>query len=291
MPELLAAPLSRDVIDAVGPETLAYLQGQMSQDLNALVDGQSTWSLLLEPQGKITALLRVTRVSDDHFLLDTDVGFGEAVLARLTRFKLRSKCELTLTTVAGVAWRGDGAADIDTAGALIAADAGWFGIQSLDVLGPDVVVPDAAVTAEILESLRIQSGWPAMGNEMDESTIPAAAGIVNVAASFTKGCYTGQELVVRIDSRGNNTPKFLVKVVVMGDAAEGDEIVIEDAPVGVITSIVGRHALAYVKRGTEVPVNVTVGAVQGRLLPIERDALPEPSPTQGITSKVGFGRR
>jgi len=114
MPELLVAPLSRDVIDAIGPDTLAYLQGQMSQDLNALVDGQSNWSLLLEPQGKITALLRVTRLSDEHFLLDTDVGFGEAVLARLTRFKLRSKCELTLTTVAGVAWRGDGAADSDT---------------------------------------------------------------------------------------------------------------------------------------------------------------------------------
>ncbi len=255
MTELQSAAIVRDVVIAEGPETAGYLHGQLSQDITGLVVGDSAWSLLLEPQGKIVALLRVTRSADDRFLLDVDSGWGEAVVTRLTRFKLRTKCELTLQTWPGIAWRGPGAAAI-AADAPIVAPAGWTGIEATDVVGPDVV-GEASIDAHQYETLRIAARWPAMGAELDSSTIPAASGIVEESVSFTKGCYTGQELVARIDSRGSNTPTRLVRVVADPPVrlAVGDRLTVAGEAAGVITSASATEpiALAYVKRAVEVP--------------------------------------
>ena len=76
----------RDVLAVRGPDAETYLQGQLSQDVAALVVGASTDALLLEPDGKLTALLRVTRTDGQGFVLDLDAGFGDAVVARLRRF-------------------------------------------------------------------------------------------------------------------------------------------------------------------------------------------------------------
>jgi len=89
------------------------------------------------------------------------------------------------------------------------------------------------------EVARIAAGWPRMGFEIvPGETIPAVTGVVLVAVNFTKGCYPGQELVERMDSRGASAPKLLRRIVV----GEGE-------PVGTITSVIGNAALAYVKRG------------------------------------------
>src|ERR671912_552765 len=88
-----------------------------------------------------------------------------------------------------------------------------------------------------------------MGRELDESTIPAEAGVVDLSVSFTKGCYTGQELVTRVDSRGNRTPRKLRRVVLAPD--DGHEV-------GVLTSVAGDLALAYVRREVEPPATVTL---------------------------------
>ena len=82
---------ARDVLAVRGPDAAAYLQGQLSQDVAALAVGDTADSLLLEPDGKLSALLRVTRVDGHGFVLDVDGGFGDAVVARLRRFLLRSK--------------------------------------------------------------------------------------------------------------------------------------------------------------------------------------------------------
>jgi folate-binding protein YgfZ len=255
MTELQSAAITRDVVIAEGPETAAYLHGQLSQDIIGLAVGDSAWSLVLEPQGKVVALVRVTRSSDDRFLLDVDPGWGGAVLTRLTRFKLRTKCELTLHTWPGVAWRGPGAAAV-AADAPIVAPAGWSDIEGTDVVGPDVV-GEASIDADQYETLRIAARWPAMGAELDSSTIPAASGIVEQSVSFTKGCYTGQELVARIESRGSNTPTRLVRVVADPPIrlAVGDRLTVAGDQAGVITSAsaIEPVALAYVKRAVEVP--------------------------------------
>ncbi len=86
--------LDRDVLGISGPDAASYLQGQASQDVAALAVGASAESLLLSPQGKVEAYLRVTRTGDDRFVIDTDGGYGPVVDARLRRFKIRVKAEI-----------------------------------------------------------------------------------------------------------------------------------------------------------------------------------------------------
>ena len=95
-----AVELPRDFVHAAGPDVTSFLQGQLSQNVAVLAPGGSTWALLLQPQGKVTAFLRVLRVGEEEFVLETDAGFGPAVVERLNRFKLRVKCDLE-----PLAWR------------------------------------------------------------------------------------------------------------------------------------------------------------------------------------------
>ena len=88
----------RDVVSVRGDEATTYLQGQISQDVLGLGVGDSAWSLILQPQGKVDAWFRITKAAADSYLLDVDPGFGEVLLARLKRFKLRTKADLGLET-------------------------------------------------------------------------------------------------------------------------------------------------------------------------------------------------
>jgi folate-binding protein YgfZ len=107
----------------------------------------------------------------------------------------------------------------------------------------------AAIADEADEAERVRSGRLSMAHEIDERTVPAETGWVDRAVSFTKGCYTGQELVARMDSRVAEPPRRLVRLAVTG-AQPGDPIVVGDAEVGAVTSAAGDVALGYVKRGT-----------------------------------------
>lgn len=238
----------RDVVLVSGADAETYLQGQISQDLSSVASGESAWSLILQPQGKVDAWFRITRASD-RFLLDVDAGFGDALLARLTRFLLRVDVDVELVTWTLHAH--DGPVDhesIDAPIVALAAD----GVGT-DVIGPDLTDPEQPrATPEDYLRRRIEAGVPAMGRELLESTIPAEAAIVQRSVSFTKGCYTGQELVARVDSRGDNTPRRLRILAGEGAASAGDELTLEGAAAGVLTSVAetdaGFVALGYVKR-------------------------------------------
>ncbi|HQZ33793.1 MAG TPA: hypothetical protein PK020_05170 [Ilumatobacteraceae bacterium] len=221
----------RDVVQVAGADALTYLQSQLSQDLRSLQVGQSVWSFVLQPTGKVEVLLRVWRTADDAFVLDTDEGFGEVLTARLNRFKIRVKAEISPLCWSCIAVRGDGAAEV--------AGLGSWG-DGVDLLGPDVQPPVGVDhgTADQLLAARIDAVWPQMGTEITPGeTIPAETGITDVAVSFTKGCYPGQELVERMDSRGASAPKLLQRIVI-GDGE----------PIATVTSALGNSALAYVKR-------------------------------------------
>jgi folate-binding protein YgfZ len=204
--DVVACPIERDVVAVHGPDAVAFLQGQLSQDVEALAVGASAPSFLLQPNGKVDAWLRATRTDDAAVLLDVDRGWGERVHARLRRFLLRTKAELDLATWSGWAVRGPGARDAAPEG----LDAAWPGVEAVDVLGPEAPPAPAVPTVEpgALDALRIAAGVPRLGAEVDERTIPAELGrwAVDASVSFTKGCYTGQELVARVDSRGGNVP-------------------------------------------------------------------------------------
>jgi len=204
---------ARDHVIVEGPDALTYLHSQVAQDLRELTVGTSAWTLVLEPSGKVESLARVTRVGDDRFDFDTDVGFGVALATRLNRFKIRVDAEIS------------------------------------------VVAAVSSAPSDDHEVARIAAGWPRMGFEIvPGETIPAVTGVVPLAVNFTKGCYPGQELVERMDSRGADAPKRIRIVRVALGAAVGDPVLVEGAEVGTITSVspAGGIALAMVKRGADV---------------------------------------
>jgi folate-binding protein YgfZ len=206
---------TRDVVTVHGPDAGRFLQGQLSQDVTGLAVGSVGLSFLLEPQGKLVAVLRVERVADDGFRLDGDAGTGPAVLARLQRYKLRTKADLEL--VEGASFAAARAARLPKPdGAL---DLPWPGLSGWDlpVDGGTRALPGGrVVAASALDGVRVAAKVPA-AQDLDERAIPAETGLVDAAASFTKGCYTGQELVARMDSRGGAGPRSLRRVVGSGD--------------------------------------------------------------------------
>jgi tRNA-modifying protein YgfZ len=270
--------IDRDVVRVAGPDAITYLQGQLSQDVAAMAPGDVAWSFVLQPTGKVGAWVRLVRTADDEVVLDLDGGHGDAVLTRLRRFLLRTKADVDPLDWRTLAVRGPGAEAVARAaagGAGASADllvpAGWPGIEGVDVLGPDVSVPEGAdpVSAASFAAARIRAGVPAMGAELTEATIPAEVGqgIVDASVSFTKGCFTGQELVARIDSRGGNVPRRLRGLEVPGPPpAAGTPVVVEGDEVGAVTSSArapggGAVALAFVKRGVEPPAPASVAGV------------------------------
>jgi folate-binding protein YgfZ len=267
-----AFAVDRDVLEVTGPDATDFLQGQLSQDVAALQPGGSAWSFLLQPQGKVEALLRATRREGERWLLDVEAGHGQAVKERLERFKLRVKCEIESLAWRCVALRGGGV--VGWLGDALAVDAGWPVHGGYDLLGPSVQTPAGVTsgTSEEYERLRIEAGWPKMGVELTEKTIPAETGLLDRTVSFTKGCYTGQELVARIDSRGGNVPRHLRGLVLQGSAPVGAEVVVGGKTVGTLTSASGDVALAYVSRDVDPPADATAtwegGGVAARIQPL-----------------------
>jgi folate-binding protein YgfZ len=201
----------RDIVVVDGADALTYLHSQVSQDLRDQAVGESRWTFVLQPTGKIDALARVTRTAELRFELDTDAGQGEALLARLNRFKIRVAAETSLT----------------------------------EAESPE---QDPAV-----EQARIHAGWPRVGVDIvPGETIPGGTGLTGIAVNYTKGCYPGQELVERMDSRGADAPKSLRRLNVAKDAIAGAPILDGDDEVGVLTSVSGEIALGWVKRSSEI---------------------------------------
>ncbi len=90
----------RDGIVVEGPDASSWLQGQLSQDVAGMVEGESRLTLVLSPQGKVESFCRVTLLGGDRWLLDVERGFGSALVERLARFKIRVKVTLDQVTVA-----------------------------------------------------------------------------------------------------------------------------------------------------------------------------------------------
>jgi tRNA-modifying protein YgfZ len=286
-----ARRLSHDVLSVTGPDAAEYLQGQCSQDLSGLGVGQGVDSLVLEPDGKLCALIRVVRTADDDFAVDVEGGYGQAVAERLARFRLRSKVTIEPLPWSCVALRGSEAAGAvsgdarssgPTGGAPYRIPVRWNGTEGADLLGPgseNAVPANARWCGEgAWEALRVEAGIPSMGRELDGRTIAAEAGLVERTVSLTKGCYTGQELVARLDARGNRVARRLYGLVFQvpegsepPDATSlvGASVAVEgrDAPAGTVTSAAWSPALgapvalAYLHRSVAVPGAVVLDPV------------------------------
>ena len=243
--------LDRDVVCVQGTDAEKYLHSQLSNDVQGMAVGSSRWSLLLEPTGKLIAVVRVTRFEDTVFMLDTEPGVGDDVVARLNRFRIRVAATVERLDWQCVALRGEGArvvAPLRPASDGRIVDAWWpeGADAAVDLIGASVadVESVAPVDAAAYDALRVSAGWPIMGVDFAQGCIPAETGLVGIAVSFSKGCYPGQELVERMDSRATNAP-FSLRVVDDAGYAVGDQP-FEGATV---TSVGGGRAIVRVRRG------------------------------------------
>jgi tRNA-modifying protein YgfZ len=220
----------------------------LSNDVEALAAGESCGALLLTPKARLVAPLRVWRRGPADFLLLTEPELGEVVRSHLLRSRFAAKCEIELeehtsTIVFGEA---DG-----IPGELPG---------TVEVLDADV---EPTVESDGLESARIEAGVPAWGKELDETILPAEAGLDQTHISFTKGCYPGQEPVARLHHRGHVNRRL--RVLEVEAAKPGDEISHGGKTVGRITSAVPGRALAFVR--VEVPddAELEVAGARARL--------------------------
>jgi folate-binding protein YgfZ len=251
--------LERDLVTVTGGETFSFLQSLVSQDVDGLADGDVVASLLLTPKGKVDSWFRLVRVGDGAWL-DVEAGYGDALAAALNRFRLRVDADIGRPDQPwGMVAVRDGDAVEPPPGTRV-LPVPWGGV---DVIGPATAlgaVADRGLDAETYERARIGAGVPRLGVDLDESTIPQEAWLDRDSVSFTKGCFLGQELVARIDTRGH-VNRYLRRVDPRDDRlvlARGSEIEVDGKVVGTVTSAVAGGALGYVRREVTLPAAGTV---------------------------------
>jgi folate-binding protein YgfZ len=269
-----------------GSEAAEYLQGQLTNDVEALAPGEGQYAALLDRKGHIQADMRVLRTGSDEIWIDTEPQALAAAKRHLEMYKIGREvavADLTgerailsligprsveiaagaalpehageATKIGGVECLAVGTADgID----LIAksGDAGDLR-EALTGAGAVEVGPEAA------EVVRIEAGVPRFGAEMSAETMPAEAGIVERAISFTKGCYIGQEPVARLHYKGRPN-RHLRGLELSAPAAPGTSLRLGEKEVGRIGSAClsparGPIALAIVRREAEPGTELAVG--------------------------------
>ncbi len=273
------------VIAVRGAESAEFLQGQLTNDVEALEDGEGCYAVLLDRKGKVQADARVLRISDDEYLLLAEAAFAPVLSRHLGTYNVGrdaavgTEDDVVVVTVAGPAAAqvvGSPLGPLESHRVLelgradVRAVSTWIGADLLvapgdleQLLGKLRAGGAEDVASEALEIARVEAGIPRVGREIDGSTIPQEAGINDRAVSFTKGCYIGQETVARLHYKGKPN-RHLRRLVLSEPADAGEPIVVGDKQVGTIgTSVLsparGPLALAIVRREAEPGATVTVG--------------------------------
>jgi folate-binding protein YgfZ len=279
MASTVFARIDRDLVVVSGPDATSFLQSLLSQDLDPVAVGESIHALLLEPKGKLVVDLRAARVNETDWWCLCEAGFGAVLAQGLSRFKIRVKVEIEdrSADLTALALRGADAPAIqaqalDASRPIAAIRSDWRDEPGVELLGEpaaiDALVPELVkagaveIDADAYEALRIEAGVPRQGDDIDERTIAQEAFLERDAVSFTKGCFLGQELVCRIDTRGH-VNRLLRRLRSDSPLERGASIVADDKEVGTVTSAVGGVALATIRSAVEPGHEVTVRQASG----------------------------
>jgi folate-binding protein YgfZ len=263
-----------------GPEAADFLQGQVTNDVEALEPGTGCYAALLTAKGKMLADMRILRGAD-WFWLDTELDALPAVAKMIRTYSIGrdvrpenvtdSRAILSLVGPAA-----DAALDVVPPLEEHAHVEGEHGLYVRTDLGVDVFC-DAAdaegvraalgvepVSEDVVECLRVESGRPRYGIDLTDEVIPQEAGLNERAVSFTKGCYVGQETVARLHYKGKPN-RHLRGLRLDRPAATGEEVRLGERVVGRVgsTAVSPEHgpiALALIRREAEVGQRVEVGA-------------------------------
>jgi folate-binding protein YgfZ len=271
-----------------GTEAKVFIQGQVTNDVEALSPGSGCYAAFLTPKGKMLGDVRILDAGDE-LLLDTERGALQSLFNMIRRFSVgydvqlhKRTLERALVSLIGPAQFLDVppaehshaiAAIGDIAVRAIRTD---VGIDLLCETGDAAGLRDALqseagvvpISEEAAEILRVENGRPRYGKDLDDTVIPQEAGLNERAVSFTKGCYVGQETVARLHYRGHPN-RHLRGLRLSEPTVSGHEVTSGDRVVGRVTSSVvsprlGPIALALVRRqappGSEVHVGEGIAA-------------------------------
>ena len=295
---------TRGRLQVTGADRRSFLQGLLTNDIVALAEGSGCYAAYLTPQGRMIADMRVFETGE-RLVVDLDASLAASIANRWEQLIFSEDAAISNITeaTAEIGIYGPAAARVVAAmcgvaeGELAAlalhgsrhADASLIvrsdeiGIAGFDVIVPIALKDEAvrraaeagAVTIEppLAEAMRIEAGRPLFLVDMNEETIPLEAGIEDRAISLTKGCYVGQEVIIRVLHRGHGrVARRLVRLELHEGASvpsPGDAIVSGEQEIGHVTSAAASPstsravALGYVHRdfaSPGAPLEVRIGA-------------------------------
>jgi tRNA-modifying protein YgfZ len=300
---------SRGVLRVHGRDPVRMIQGLATADIQAVTVERGAYTAFLTAKGKMVADARVFRRGGDDppdLLLDVAPAATEALVGHVRRFvpPLFARVEDVSADWSVLGVYGPGATDVlravapdavedapeETVVAAGEADAcfavrtgiaggdGWdvfIPVERLDGMVARLLEGARPALPEALEALRVAAGRPRWGRELTPDVIPLEAGLLDRSISQSKGCYTGQEVIVRILHRGR-VNRHLRRLVFEEDPPEpGAELFEADdpRPRGLVTSAVSNEAgalgLGYVRREVEPPAELRVGHPDGPRVLVE----------------------
>ena len=270
-----------------GSDAVEFLQGQLTNDIEALGAEEGCYAALLDRKGHVQADVRVLRLGPERLWLDTEADAIQALTRHLSLYRVAQDVEITdlsseraiLSVIGPEAQAIGGIGPIapehanrerEIGGAPCRGVATDLGVDLIcdakdaGAVGEDMVSAGAAwVSEEAAEIVRVESGRPRFGREISTATIPQEAGIDGRAVSFSKGCYIGQETVARLHYKGKPN-RHLRGLRLDAPVEAGDAIVLADRDLGrigtaVLSPALGPIALAVVRREAEPGARVEVG--------------------------------
>jgi folate-binding protein YgfZ len=286
----------RTLLAVRGADRVRWLDGMLSNDVSWLAPGperSGCYALLLTPQGRILADFQVLQRGDELWLETASAGFA-AIRARLERFIVAddvtlversedfarlalegARAEPLLTRLLGRApgLQPESGDEFLLGGhRVFIAAFGWSGAPAFQLFveararaallawlrDAAAAEPLLAGDAEVLEILRIEAGIPALHHELDEQVLPPETNLMSRAVSLSKGCYTGQEIVARLVSRGAESHRLVGLRFDADPAAPDAEILVGAQRVGEVTSScrsarAGAIGLGFVRRPFDAP--------------------------------------
>ncbi len=274
------------VIAVSGSEAAEFLQGQLTNDIEALGEGEGCYAALLDRKGRMRSDMVALRTADEVLLL-VPAGPAPEVERHLSMYKIGRDAEVTAREDLGVlSLLGPrtpellggtplgsehsnrlvrvGATEARAATTLAGADL-IAGAAELEAIAAELEREGAVeVGTEAAEILRVEAGRPAFGAEMGNETIPQEAGINERAVSFDKGCYVGQETVARLHYKGKPN-RHLRRLRAEVPLEGGTAVRLGERELGTIGTAVlspadGWQALAILRREAEPGAEVETEA-------------------------------
>ena len=304
----IGAIAPRGQIALTGPDRATFLHGLLTNDTASLTAGRGCYAAWLTPQGRMLCDLHVLE-SGDMMLLDVPAADADAIAARLEQFHFTEDVQVAALASLRALWiHGPAAPPVLQAVAPREGESysAWMQYQNARVeLGgvpvvvariDQIAVPGFVIYADAqqeddvsaalmsagalratpasIDAARVEAAYPIFGVDMTTDTIPLEAGIEDRAISLTKGCYVGQEVIIRVLHRGHGrVARKLVRLQVEGAAPPRDSKAVSgDREIGFITSSassprLGALALGYLHRDFVEPgtaVDVQVGDLRVR---------------------------